>query len=86
MRGFSDNENGKNFYIFCRPYPANFHDSERPETKTNKQTKTNKTTQTKKRQQKYQLQQNPLKTFFLVILLMLKEQLSFAVHMNNIFN
>lgn len=85
MRGFSDNENGKNFYIFCRPYPANFHDSERPETKTNKQKRTKQRKQ-KKRQQKYQLQQNPLKTFFLVILLMLKEQLSFAVHMNNIFN
>lgn len=84
MRGFSDNENGKNFYIL-QALSSQFSRQWAPWDK-NKQTKTNKTTQTKKRQQKYQLQQNPLKTFFLVILLMLKEQLSFAVHMNNIFN
>lgn len=85
MRGFSDNENGKNFYIFCRPCPANFHDSERPETKTNKQKRTKQRKQTKDNKS-INCNKTPQKHFFLVILLMLKEQLSFAVHMNNIFN
>lgn len=61
MKGFSDNENGKNFYIFCRPCPANFHDSERPETKTNKNEQNNAN---KQKTTKVSIATKPIKHIF----------------------